>query len=73
MSMDTATRNLAVMAQMRLDRLARPHDIRPFQAGDEDLVCGRCGFALEHGAHSEAEIVRMRELVAAHDEAAACG
>jgi hypothetical protein len=64
---DSATRNLAVMAQMRLDKLARPHDIRPFQAGDEDRVCGRCGFALEGGQHSADEIARMRELVAAHD------
>jgi hypothetical protein len=64
----SAIRNLATFAQMRLDRLERPHDVHPYRADDETLVCIRCGFGIEGGEHSADEIAHMRELVAAHDE-----
>lgn len=66
-----ADRNLATLAQMRLDRLAQCPEPNPGYA-DEDIVCRNCGFLLrgflENGEqawrHSETERVAMERIVA---------
>ena len=62
----TTTPETARNAAYMLDRLARCTQVRPFRAGDEELVCGSCGFGLvpAHGhlEHDPAQIAALRAL-----------
>ena len=65
MTATATTPGTAEAARGHLDSLARCRQIRPFQAGDEDLLCGGCGFHLVfahgHWEHDQAEIRACRE------------
>ena len=71
MTITNADRNLAVLAQMRLDKLAACPGANPGYA-DEDIVCRGCGFLLlgylkdgeQEWRHSPAEIAAMERIVA---------
>lgn len=65
---DNVTRNLAIVAQMRLDELAKPHRVTPYRVDDETVVCIGCGFTVQDDLeHDETEVAWMRALVTAHD------
>ncbi len=56
----------AAKAQARLDRLERCEKIDPFQAGDEETLCGNDSLPIirtkDGWRHDPAEIKRLREL-----------
>lgn len=65
--MNATTLTPKVAAALRLARLERCPEIKPFRAGDEDLICGNCSFGvfrISDGTwrHSQNEIRAMRAM-----------
>jgi hypothetical protein len=67
-----ATRNLATLAQMRLDQYEMPHEVSPYRlllVDEQRAFCTFCGFGIEAAPdgpwrHAQRELEAMRAIAA---------